>query len=56
MKHRATDSSFVALLHLFFLKATPAGRIPPDALLLSGNKSLQNAFLLAEGISFAGFP
>ena len=38
-----------------FLKAEPAGRVPPDAILLSGNKSMQKCLLLAEGISFAGF-
>ena len=37
------------------LKAKPAGRVPPDAILLSGNKSMQKCLLLAEGISFAGF-
>ena len=36
-------------------KAEPAGRVPPDAILLSGNKSMQKCLLLAEGISFAGF-
>jgi len=39
----------------FFLKAEPAGRVPPDAILLYGNKSMQKCLLLAEGISFAGF-
>jgi len=38
-----------------FRKAKPAGRVPPDAILLSGNKSMQKCLLLAEGISFAGF-
>ena len=37
------------------LKAKPAGRVPPDAILLSGNKSMQKCLLFAEGISFAGF-
>ena len=37
------------------LKAKPAGRVPSDAILLSGNKSMQKGLLLAEGISFAGF-
>ena len=42
------------LSFVFFLKAKPAGRVPPDAILLSGNKSMQKCLLLAEGISFAG--
>ena len=37
------------------LKAKPAGRVPPDAILLSGNKSMQKCLLLAEGISLASF-
>ena len=37
------------------IKSKPAGRVPPDAILLSGNKSMQKCLLLAEGISFAGF-
>ena len=41
---------------LKFLKAEPAGRVPPDAILLSGNKSMQKCLLLAEGISSAGCP
>jgi hypothetical protein len=36
-------------------KAKPAGRVPPDAILLSGNKSMQKCLHLAVGISFAGF-
>ncbi len=36
-------------------KAKSAGRVPPDAILLSGNKSMQKCLLLAEGISSAGF-
>jgi hypothetical protein len=43
------------LFFSLFLKARPAGRVPPDAILLSGNKSMQKCLLLAEGISFAGF-
>jgi len=47
------------LLPFFFLlkglKTKPAGRVPSDALLLSGNKSKQKCLLLAEGISLAGF-
>ena len=39
----------------YFTKTKPAGRVPPDAILLSGNKSMQKCLLLAEGISFAGF-
>ena len=31
-------------------KAKPSGRVPPDAILLSGNKSMQKCLLLAEGI------
>ena len=31
------------------IKAKPAGRVPPDAILLSGNKSMQKCLLLAEG-------
>jgi hypothetical protein len=31
------------------IKPTPAGRVPPDAILLSGNKSMQKCLLLAEG-------
>jgi len=27
--------------------------VPPDAILFSGNKSIQKCLLLAEGISFA---
>ena len=38
------------------IKSKPAGRVPPDAILLSGNKSMQKCLLLAESISFAGFP
>ena len=46
----------VHLLSLcFFVKIKPAGRVPPDAILLSGNKSMQKCLLLAEGISFASF-
>jgi len=49
----------VNLLPSFFTfkssKPKPAGRVPPDAILLSGNKSMQKCLLLAEGISFAGF-
>jgi hypothetical protein len=54
---RATDGSSVALILSFFevLKSESAGRVPPDAILLSGNKSMQKCLLLAEGISFAGF-
>ena len=33
-------------------KATPAGRVPPDAVLLPGSKSKQKCRLLAEGIFF----
>ena len=51
---RATDGSSVALITLF-ISLKPAGRVPPDAILLSGNKSMQKCLLLAEGISFAGF-
>jgi len=43
---------------VLFLKAKhskPAARVLPDAILLSGNKSMQKGLLLAEGISFAGF-
>jgi hypothetical protein len=40
---------------VFFLRAKPAGRVPPDAILLSGNKSMQKCLLLAEGISLASF-
>jgi len=40
---------------LLFLKTKPAGHVPPDAILLSGNKSMQKCLLLAEGISFASF-
>jgi hypothetical protein len=36
-------------------KAKPTRRVPPDAILLSGKKSMQKCLLLAEGISFAGF-
>ena len=39
----------------FFLKTKPAGRVPPDAILLSGNKSMQKCLLLAEGISSTSF-
>ena len=38
-----------------FFKPKPAGRVPPDAILLSGNKSMQKCLLLAEGNSSAGF-
>ena len=38
------------------IKSKPAGRVPPGAILLSGNKSMQKSLLLAEGISSAGFP
>jgi len=41
---------------IYKTKSKPAGRVPPDAILLSGNKSMQKCLLLAEGISFAGFP
>ena len=52
---RAAEGSSVALfLFLKGLKAKPAGRVPPDAILLSGNKSMQKCLLLAEGISSAG--
>ena len=45
----------VYLLPLFVVlgnsktKSKPAGRVPPDAILLSGNKSMQKCLLLAEG-------
>ncbi len=44
-----------ASLVLFLERQKPAGRVPPDAILLSGNKSMQKCLLLAEGISSAGF-
>jgi len=53
-KFRAADGSSAALISLH-LKPEPAGRVPPDAILLSGNKSMQKCLLLAEGISLAGF-
>jgi len=53
MKLRVTDGSSVALVAI--LKTEPAGRVPPDAILLSGNKSMQKCLLLAEGISSASF-
>jgi hypothetical protein len=37
------------------LQIKTAGRVPPDAILLSGNKSMQKCLHLAVGISFAGF-
>ena len=40
---------------IYKTKSKPAGRVPPDAILLSGNKSMQKCLLLAEGISFASF-
>jgi len=40
----------------YFTKTKPAGRVPPDAILLSGNKSMQKCLLLAEGIFFCQFP
>ena len=40
---------------LIFFKPEPAGSVPPDAILLSGNKSMQKGLLLAEGNSSAGF-
>ena len=47
------------LLFFFtYLKEKPAGRVPPDALLFvqAATKSKQTTpYLLAEGISFAGF-
>jgi len=45
--------NLLPLLH--FCKTKPAGRVPPDAILLSVNKSMQKCLLLAEGISFAKF-
>ncbi len=48
--------NLLPFIFFFKLKAKPAGRVPPDAILLSGNKSMQKCLLLAEGISFAGFP
>ncbi len=54
MKLRVADGSFVALIPLC-VRPEPAGRVPPDAILLSGNKSMQKCLLLAEGISFASF-
>ena len=53
MIERTIDGSSVALQ--LFLKAKPAGRVPPDAILLSGNKSMQKCLILAEGISSARF-
>ena len=47
----------VNLLPFFFFfesKTESAGRVPPDAILLSGNKSMQKCLYLAVGISFAG--
>ena len=52
MKFKTADDLFLAVS---FLKTEPAGRVPPDAILLSGNKSMQKCRLLAEGISFARF-
>jgi len=37
-------------------KLEPAVRVLPDAILLSGNKSMQKCLHLAVGISSAGFP
>ena len=48
-KPRDIEGYFFALIVI--LKATPAGRVPPDAILLSGNKSIQKCLLLAEGYS-----
>ena len=36
-------------------RVKPAGRVPPDAILLSGNKSMQKCLLLAEGIPSTSF-
>jgi len=47
--------NLLPLLFFKFLKAKLAGRVPPDAILLSGNKNKQKCLLLAEGISFAEF-
>ena len=50
--------NLLALLFYFRIyktKSKPAGRVPPDAILLSGNKSMQKCLLLAKGISFARF-
>ncbi len=47
-------SLFVLTVENLKIKTEPAGRVPPDAILLSGNKSMQKCLLLAEGISFAG--
>jgi len=54
MIERATDEPSVALF-LYPLRVKPAGRVPPDAILLSGNKSMQKCLLLAEDISLARF-
>jgi len=43
------------LLHLLFFCKQNQRVVPPDAILLSGNKRTQKCLLLAEGISFAGF-
>ena len=40
---------------LFIVKSKTGGLRPPDAILLSGNKSMQKCLLLAEGNSSAGF-
>ena len=46
----------VNLLHFVVLREPkPAGRVPPNAILLSSNKSMQKCLLLAEGNSFARF-
>ena len=34
-------------------KSKPAVRVPPDAILLSGNKSMQKCLLLAEGYALS---
>ena len=48
----STDSQSVAIFLFaenFHSKSKPAGHVPPDAILFSGNKSMQKCLLLAEG-------
>jgi hypothetical protein len=52
---RATDFLSVALLFFEQLKSKPAVRVPPNAILLPGSKSMQKCLLLAEGNILAGW-